>query len=119
MRANRPVSVKLLVHDIDASVEFYRAALGLQWVPDIWSFQCGEYPRDNFFLISLDEPTSGDTRPVGAGQFGYSVDDVDSAHQKALAAGAHEWYPPQDNSGAPRSSGIEDPDGNRVELFQA
>ena len=104
MRANRPVSVKLLVHDIDASVEFFRAALGLQWVPDFWSFQCGEYPRDNFFLISLDEPTSGDTRPVGAGQFGYSVDYVDSAHQKALAAGAHEWYPPQDNAGAPRSS---------------
>ena len=119
MKAGRPVSIKLLVHDVDASVAFYQAALGLRWVPEIWSFQSGEYPHDDFFLVSLDGPADADGRPIGASQFGYSVEDVDGAHQKALAAGAQEWYPPQDNPGAPRSSGIEDPDGNRIELFQA
>ena len=84
-----------------------------------WSFQLGEYPRDDFFLISLDEPTDGDARPVGAGHFGFSAEDVDAAHQKALEAGGSEPVPAEDNPGAPRSSGIEDPDGNRVELFQA
>jgi hypothetical protein len=36
-----------------------------------------------------------------------------------MTPGAVEWYAPQDNAGAPSSSGVCDPDGNRVELWQA
>jgi predicted enzyme related to lactoylglutathione lyase len=119
MTPGRPVSVKLWVRDVDAAVEFYRAALGFRWNPDIWSFQFGEYPGDTFFLVSLDVPDDADPRPVGGAEFGFVVEDVDAAHRRALAAGGREWYPPQDNAGSPRSSGIEDVDGNRVTLVQA
>ena len=119
MTPGRPVSVTLRVRDVEASVDFYRRALGLRWVPEIWSFQFGEYPRDDFFLISIDEPSKDDLRPVGGGQFGFVVDHLAAAHRRALDAGAREWYPPQDNPVAPPSSGIEDADGNRVALIQA
>ena len=119
MAAGRPVKIGLVVSDLNRSIEFYQAAFEFRWMPEIWSFQIGQYPRDDFFLISLNDPQPGEDRPVGAGHFGYTVADVDSTHRRALGAGATEWYPPQDNGGAPRSSGIHDPDGNRIELFQA
>lgn len=117
MSPGRPVKVGLVVTDVARSVDFYGAAFGFRWVPEIWSFQIGEYPKDDFFLISLND--SPEDRPSGGGHVGYTVDDVDAAHRRALDVGAGEWYPPQDNSGAPRSSGLHDPDGNRIELFQA
>lgn len=119
MAPGRPVKVGLVVSDVSKSVDFYRAAFGFRWLPDLGSFQIGEYPNDDFFLISLNDMVADDDRPVGAGHFGFTVEDVEAAHRRALGAGAGEWYPPQDNSGAPRSSGVHDPDGNRIELFQA
>ncbi len=119
MAAGRAVKVGLIVSDVERSIAFYRAAFEFRWLPDIGSFQIGEYPKDDFFLISLNDVQPGQNRPVGAGHFGYTVDDVDAAHRRALEAGAGEWYPPQENTGAPRSSGLHDPDGNRIELFQA
>ncbi len=119
MAAGRAVKVGLIVSDVERSIAFYLAAFEFRWLPEIGSFQIGEYPKDDFFLISLNDVQPGEDRPVGAGHFGYTVDDVDAAHRRALEAGAGEWYPPQENTGAPRSSGLHDPDGNRIELFQA
>jgi catechol 2,3-dioxygenase-like lactoylglutathione lyase family enzyme len=116
--AGRPVKIGLVVSDVDRSVGFYLAAFGFRWLPELWAFQIGEFPNDDFFLISLNDLPPGDERPVGAGHFGYTVEDVNAAHRRALDAGAGEWYPPHDNTGAPRSSGVQDPDGNRIELFQ-
>ena len=118
MAPGRAVKVGLLVSNVPRSVEFYRGALELRWVPELWSFQIGEYPSDGFFLISLEAAQSGGERPVGCGHVGLTVQAVEAAHRRALAAGATEWYPPQDNPGAPRSSGVHDPDGNRIELFE-
>jgi PhnB protein len=119
IQAGQPVKLGLIVSDVERSMAFYREAFGFGWLPEIWSFQIGEYPKNDFFLISLNDIQPGEERPVGAGHFGYTVDDVDASHRLALDAGAGEWYPPQDNTGAPRSSGLHDPDGNRIELFQA
>jgi predicted enzyme related to lactoylglutathione lyase len=119
MKPWRPVGITLYVRDRETTIRFYEAALSMRWNREIWSFQFGEYPRDDFFLVSVIDATDGDSYPTGAGHLKYSVDNVDTAHRRALDAGADEWYPPQDNPGAPRSSGIEDPDGNRVELWQA
>ena len=105
--------------DVERSITSYRAAFDFLWLPEIWSFQFGEHPKADFFLIGLNDVQPGESRPAGAGPFGYTVDDVDAAHRLALEAGAGEWYPPQENTGAPRSSGLHDPDGNRIELFQA
>jgi predicted enzyme related to lactoylglutathione lyase len=119
MKPHRPVSVTLYVRDRDAAVQFYESALGMRWNPDVSSFQFGEYPRVAFFLVSILDSTDDPAHPVGAGHFGYVVPDVGETHRRAVDAGAKEWYPPQDNAGAPRSSGLNDPDGNRVELWQA
>ncbi len=51
--------------------------------------------------------------------FGLSVPDVDAVHQRALAAGAKEHYPPVDGENQPRHSLFEDPVGNRCVLWQA
>ncbi len=115
----RPMALTLYVRDRPAAVRFYEAALGFRWNPDIWSFEFGTYPNDDFFLISVLDPTDDDTHGPGGGHLGYLVEDLEAAHARALEAGATEWYPPHDNPGAPRSSGIHDPDGNRVELWQA
>jgi predicted enzyme related to lactoylglutathione lyase len=115
----RPVGMTLYVRDRESTIRFYEGVLGMRWNPEIWSFQFGEYPRDDFFLVSVIDRTDDDPYVTGAGHLKYSVDDVDTVHGRALDAGASEWYRPQENPGAPRSSGLLDPDGNRVELWQA
>jgi PhnB protein len=119
MTPGRPVGVTLYVSDSASAVTFYESALGIRWNAEIGSFQFGEYPGDDFFLISILDPTDDPDHPVGVGHFGLVVENLDEAHQRALDAGAVEWYAPNDNPGAPRSSGLQDPDGNRVELWQA
>ena len=119
MNPGRPVGLTLYVRDSESAVAFYESALGWRWNPDVVSFQFGEFPRDDFFLVSLLDPSDEPDHPVGAGHIGYVVDALEDAHARALEAGAAEWYPPNDNSGAPRSSGVRDPDGNRIELWQA
>jgi catechol 2,3-dioxygenase-like lactoylglutathione lyase family enzyme len=119
MTPGRPVGVTLYVRDSGAATSFYEAALGLRWNPDISSFQFGDFPGDDFFLVSLLDPADEPDHPIGAGHIGFVVEHLEEAHRRALDAGAVEWYTPQDNAGAPSSSGVCDPDGNRVELWQA
>jgi predicted enzyme related to lactoylglutathione lyase len=119
MTPERPVGVTLYVSHSASAIGFYESALGIRWNPEITSFAFGEFPGDSFFLLSILDPTDEPEHPVGAGHIGFVVDKLDEAHQRALEAGAVEWYAPNDNPGAPRSSGFWDPDGNRVELWQA
>jgi catechol 2,3-dioxygenase-like lactoylglutathione lyase family enzyme len=119
MRPGRIVGVTLRVRDRDAAVRFYEAAFGLRWNGAVSSFEFGEYPRDDFFLLSILDESDEASGPLGPGHIGLVVDDLAEAHTRALGAGAREWYSPHDNVGAPRSSGVEDADGNRIELWQA
>jgi predicted enzyme related to lactoylglutathione lyase len=119
MTPGRPVGVTLYVRDSASAIKFYELALGMRWNSDIASFEFGAYPAGDFFLISILDPTDEPDHAVGAGHFGFVVEELTEAHQRALDAGAVEWYPPSDNPGAPRCSGFWDPDGNRVELWQA
>jgi PhnB protein len=119
MTPGRPVGLTLYVTDSASAIGFYESALGMRWNSEVSSFQFGTYPRDDFFLVSILDPTDEPDHPAGTGHFSFVVEDLASAHRHALAAGAVEWYPPTDNPGAPRSSGFWDPDGNRVELWQA
>jgi predicted enzyme related to lactoylglutathione lyase len=47
------------------------------------------------------------------------VPDVDEAHRKAIEAGASEVEAPADYAWKARSSVIDDPSGNRIQLSQA
>ncbi len=57
MTPGRPVGVTLYVRDSASAIQFYESALGLRWNPAIASFEFGTYPRDDFFLISVLDPT--------------------------------------------------------------
>jgi predicted enzyme related to lactoylglutathione lyase len=74
------------------------------------------YGERDFFLIHLlDETALG--RP-GPTTFGLLVDDLDSTHARALAAGATEVIKPREARGMPRNSAVKDPHGNWICVYQ-
>jgi predicted enzyme related to lactoylglutathione lyase len=68
--------------------------------------------------ITLEE---GGPEPSGPGEahFGLLVDDVDTAHRRALGAGAAEIQAPMDFAWKPRTSCVRDPSGNLIDLNQS
>jgi DNA-binding transcriptional MerR regulator len=122
--AVRPVQIKLLVSDIDAAAAFYADAFGFDWEPtqrttegDFNGFVFGRWDSPEFFLIHLQ--TADFDGAVGPATIGLSVPDLDEAHHQAVRAGAVEHFAPHDHEGIPRSSLVEDPDGNMIWLYQA
>ena len=75
----------------------------------------GAYDTNSFFLLTI-ENWLDDATPSS---FGMLVDDVDVRHSRALEHGATEISPPADYEWKPRSSVIDDPSGNRIQLSQA
>lgn len=121
--ATRPVQLKIAVDDIDEAIVFYQQAFGFHYditrrtdEGDYSSFMFSKYGEDDFFLIHLLDESAVD-RP-GPTTFGLLVDDLDAAHEKALAAGATEVVKPQDLQGMPRNSAVKDPSGNWVWIYQ-
>jgi DNA-binding transcriptional MerR regulator len=117
LQATRPVQIVITVRDIQEAATFYATAFGAVFKEDISSLQFGTYRTDRFFLITM-ERDAGDSPATPRAHFGLLVNDVDSAHQEALAAGAVEVYPPTDFAWKPRTSGVSDPSGNRIDLSQ-
>jgi DNA-binding transcriptional MerR regulator/catechol 2,3-dioxygenase-like lactoylglutathione lyase family enzyme len=110
--------VTIIAPDLAASVAFYRDAFGAGYQEEISSFQFGDYPDDDFFLLTVANPATHPW-PGGPVKFGLLVDDVDRAHARALTAGAVEIDPPADNPWKPRSATVQDPAGNHIDLYQA
>ena len=122
--ACRVAEVNIGVSDIEIARAFYEAVFGVTFVeerhgegPRHFMATFGSWPGDEFFLLNL---TSGEHDPYRSGRanFGFLVDDLDSAHRRALAAGGTEIAPPQDETGMPRTSSVCDPSGNLVHLYQ-
>jgi DNA-binding transcriptional MerR regulator len=120
----RIVEVNIGVDDLEPARRFYEAAFDVSFVEDrhdgghvhlMASF--GTWPSDQFFLLNLDAADRFPDR-VGKGNFGFLVDDLDATHKRAVAAGGTEVVAPHDASGMPRTSTIDDPSGNRVNLYQ-
>jgi DNA-binding transcriptional MerR regulator/uncharacterized glyoxalase superfamily protein PhnB len=120
----RPKQIMIAVDDAKAAAAFYEEAFGLRSEvarrtkeTDYEAFAFGEYERDNFFLMwLLDDPDRLDW--PGTSNFSFLVDDLDAAHQRAIAAGASEVAAPHDTEGMPRNSRIRDPSGNWIGLAQ-
>jgi DNA-binding transcriptional MerR regulator len=118
----RLVAVNIGV-DSDAALEvacaFWGEVLGTQledWGLGSRQVVLGEGDAIGFFNIrvrSTDEPHYGHRSAFGLGVVG-----LDEAHQRALAAGATEHYPPTDGENMPRNSRFADPVGNRVVLWE-
>jgi DNA-binding transcriptional MerR regulator len=121
LKTPRIVQVTINVTNLAESISFYQAAFGAAFHEEISSFQFGTWPSEEFFLLTVAHDTNEHGKhegPAGASRFGLLVADVDAAHGRALEAGAVEVYPPVDTPWKPRWSCVEDPSGNRIDLYQ-
>lgn len=104
---------------LEAASAFWGEVLGTElesWGSPSRQVALGEGDAVGFLNIrvrSSDEPHYGHTSAFGLGVVG-----LDETHQRALAAGATEHYPPTDGENMPRHSLIADPVGNRVVLWE-
>ena len=121
----RPVQIKIAVNDVDTAVTFYQQAFGLPHKvirrtgdAEFSGFTFGEYGQDSFFLLVLIDDNGRLDLP-GPSTFGFNVDDLDTCHARALAAGATEAVKPHEPGGMPRCSAVRDPSGNWIWLYQA
>jgi DNA-binding transcriptional MerR regulator len=113
---SRPVQVTIFADDVPKMVSFYSQVFDAEFNEAISSFQFGAWNTDSFFLLTVEQATS--EHQGGRSCFGFSVDDLDAVHQRALEAGATEVHPPMEFAWKPRSSLVDDPCGNRIQLSQ-
>lgn len=106
--------------DLEVARAFWGKVLGTDledWGLGSQQVVLGEGDSMGFFNIRVrlsDEPHFGHTSA-----FGLAVPGLDETHQRAIAAGAAEQYPPTDGEQMPRHSLIVDPVGNRVVLWDS
>ncbi len=117
------VSVRYIVDDVDAAIEFYRGWLG---------FEVDMRPAPGFARLSrgdlvllLNAPgaggagrAGGDPQPGGWNRFQIQTDDLDALVADLQAAGASFRGDLVEGRGG-RQILVEDPSGNVVELFEA
>jgi len=115
----RLVFVALRVGDLEASVRFYRDAIGIplreaggvdEETHHEYSWTDGAYLHFALFPAT----PNGETRSV---ELAFFVDDIDAAHARALAAGADVASMPRAEPWG-RTAGYRDPDGNVDALTQ-
>ena len=111
------------VTDVDASLAFYRDALGLEVIKRT------DYPQGKFTLIFLAAPGDADAQVelthnwepeayAGGRNFGhlaYAVDDIYAACERLQKHGVTINRPPRDG----RMAFVRSPDGISIELLQA
>jgi predicted enzyme related to lactoylglutathione lyase len=117
VKTSRIAQVTIVADDLATSIAFYRDAFDAAYHEEISSFQFGAYPDDDFFLLTVANPRRH-AWPGGPAKFGLLVENVDAAHARSLAAGGVEVQPPIDQPWKPRSSTVQDPGGNHIDLFQ-
>lgn len=113
---SRPVQIRILAEDAPKLVSFYSQVLDAEFNEAISSFQFGAWNTDTFFLLTIEQATP--EHPGGWSGIGLWVDDLDAVHRRALEAGATEVHPPTEFAWKPRSSVVDDPGGNRLQLSQ-
>jgi catechol 2,3-dioxygenase-like lactoylglutathione lyase family enzyme len=120
------VSVRYIVHDVDAAIRFYVDRLGFDEVM---------HPAPTFAMLArgdlrlvLSKPGGGPgggaampdgsvPTPGGWNRFAIEVDDVDALFADLTAAGVNARSAVIDGVGG-RQVIVDDPSGNPVELFQ-
>ena len=115
----------LRVSDLDRSSALYGDGFGLDFHvadhqgDDSWTsgrHAATTWTDGAFLHFALYQSNDGCTT-TGA-QVAFSVDDLEAAHQRALAAGAELVHEPKDQPWG-RSARYRDPDGNIIELTQS
>lgn len=106
--------------DLEAACAFWGELLGTKledWGSGSRQVVLGQGDAMGFLNIRVraaTEPQFGHRAAFGLGVVG-----LEEAHQRALAAGATELYPPTDGENMPRHSQLGDPVGNRIVLWES
>jgi catechol 2,3-dioxygenase-like lactoylglutathione lyase family enzyme len=124
----------ITVNDVDASVAFYRDALGLDVRNNVESggfhwVTLGSADQPELGIV-LSEPHAGRSKADGDAMqelltkgvlpnIVFSSDDVDAAFERAQATGAEVLQEPIDQAWGPRDCAFRDPSGNMVRISQA
>lgn len=124
---SRLIFIALNVSDLERSRAFYHDAFGVDFhadtnepVSDPWyggqhaafSWTSGAYLHFALFPAAPPErPTSRDT------QIGFNVDDIETGHARAVAAGAKIVHAPRPEPWG-KTSRYRDPDGNLVSITE-
>jgi catechol 2,3-dioxygenase-like lactoylglutathione lyase family enzyme len=117
-------TVRYLVNDVDAALDFYVSALGFELV-ERWGPPFAMIGRGDLTLwlsgpgTSAARPMPDGAQPVAGGwnRLVLEVDDLDATIQMLRTAGAHFRNDVVRGPGG-RQILVEDPSGNPVELFQ-
>lgn len=118
-KGNRIVMINIAVGDLERSRGFYEELLDVEFAeerhddgPLHLNATFGEWNTPSWFLLSL-WPNSD---RAGTVDIGFLVEDLDSAYERALKAGATDVYGPREIQGMPRTAQIKDPSGNHIGL---
>jgi catechol 2,3-dioxygenase-like lactoylglutathione lyase family enzyme len=125
----------ITVEDVDASIAFYRDALGYEVRNDVSSgdqrwVTLGAGSEAAAAELVLSRPHAGQSAEDGdilqellvkgvLGFFVFRTDDVDAAFERARAAGADVLQEPIDQPWGPRDCAFRDPSGNVIRVAQA
>jgi predicted enzyme related to lactoylglutathione lyase len=125
MSSERLVTVVLRVSDLDRSAALYRDGFGLVFHfadhegDDMWTsgrHAATTWETGAFLHFALYQSKDG-TATTGA-QIAFRVNDLETAHQRAVDAGAEVVHEPKSQPWG-RSARYLDPDGNVIELTAA
>lgn len=116
------VEVILRVDDVDATVDFYRDVLGIEFQPDdhngtlpLHFDACGgSWNPEGFFMFTIYPADGHQTRT----NLGFGVPNVDEVWDRARAHGATDVAPPAESGYVPRQAIFEDIAGNRVNIYE-
>ena len=121
----RLVTIVLTVSDLDRAVNLYRDGFGLNLHiddhlgDDIWTtgrHAATSWTDGAFMHFALYESKDGSTT-TGA-QIAFRVDDIDTAHRRAVGSGAEVIHDPKPQPWG-TSARYRDYDGNVIELTQS
>lgn len=123
MKGFRPVAINVGVKNLEEAIAFYGNVFEVTFETDEVD-GCPVHARlrfgegDSLFLFNLRERGPNEPHRDHTSAFGFVVEDLESTHRRAVAAGAMAPFGPVDEEGLPRHSRFEDPSGNRVVLWQ-
>ena len=123
--------INITVNDVDEAVAFYRDALGLEVRNDVanggFHWVTLGIPGQDHSQLVLSLPHAGRSKTSGDAlqellvkgelpMLVFRTDDLDTAFDKAVAAGAEILQEPIDQPWGPRDCAFRDPSGNMVRM---